>query len=91
MPAWGGPLLEVASNEGLGLTRHVRCIVFSVKVLIFVEALHKQNLGYVQSVILLPALSVNEPTTIMMKSTSIQMPSPPKVSTCKIPVPILPT
>ena len=47
--------------------------------------------AYVHSVILFPALSVNAPTTIMMRSIIIQIPRPPKVKSCRRAVPVLPT
>ena len=37
------------------------------------------------------SLSRNEPTTIMTKSISAQMPTPPSVKIIKMPVPFLPT
>lgn len=38
-----------------------------------------------------PDLSVKAPTMIMMKSIRYQIPRPPKVMICRMPVPILPT
>ncbi len=49
------------------------------------------GLFYVHWVILFPSLSVNAPTIIMMKSISTQIPSPPNVTNCNMPVPIFPT
>ena len=46
---------------------------------------------HVHSVSAFPSLSLNAPMMIMMRSISIQMPSPPSVNTWSIPVPIFPT
>lgn len=40
--------------------------------------------------IVLPSLSVNLPTIIIMRSMSNQMPKPPKVMICRIAVPTFP-
>ncbi len=45
----------------------------------------------VQTITRRPSLSLKAPTMIIMKSTNVQMPSPPSVNSWSIPVPTLPT